>query len=77
MSTNIYDNSFQILQTPDAVVIRYEEIHEARIIPPDRAVHAHCAGQGRVDYHLRRSDDLDQALDVLDAPYQGRHADHS
>ena len=31
----IYGNSFQILQTEDHVVLRYEMIHEARIIPLD------------------------------------------
>jgi hypothetical protein len=31
----IYGNSFQILQTRDHVVIRYEMIHEARIVPLD------------------------------------------
>jgi hypothetical protein len=32
---NIYNTGTQILQTPDAVVIRYEMIHETRIIPLD------------------------------------------
>ena len=31
----IYGNSYQILQTPDHVVMRYEMVHEARIIPLD------------------------------------------
>ena len=31
----IYGNSFQILQTADHVVMRYEMIHEARVIPLD------------------------------------------
>jgi hypothetical protein len=31
----IYGNSYQLLQTPDHVVLRYEMIHEARIIPLD------------------------------------------
>lgn len=30
-----YNNYYRILQTPDAVVINYEMIHEARIIPLD------------------------------------------
>ena len=34
-SPGIYGNSFQLLQTPDHVVIRYEMIHEARVIPLD------------------------------------------
>jgi hypothetical protein len=29
----IYGNSYQLLQTPDHVVLRYEMIHEARVIP--------------------------------------------
>jgi hypothetical protein len=31
----IYGNSYQLLQTPDHVVLRYEMIHEARVIPLD------------------------------------------
>jgi hypothetical protein len=37
----IYGNSFQIVQTPGYVAIRYEMIHETRIIPLDG--HAHVA----------------------------------
>jgi hypothetical protein len=33
MMPKIYGNSFQILQSKDTVVIRYEMVHEARIIP--------------------------------------------
>ena len=36
MTPKIYGNSYEIVQSPDAVVIRYEMIHEARIIPLDR-----------------------------------------
>jgi len=36
----IYGNSYQILQTPDYVAIRYEMIHETRIIPLDGRPHA-------------------------------------
>ena len=36
----IYGNSYQILQTPDHVVLRYEMIHEARVIPLHRPSHA-------------------------------------
>jgi hypothetical protein len=32
----IYGNSYQLLQTPDHVVLRYEMIHEARVIPLNR-----------------------------------------
>lgn len=36
----IYGNSYQILQTPTYVAIRYEMIHETRIIPLDGRPHA-------------------------------------
>jgi hypothetical protein len=35
----IYGNAYQILQSPDFVAIRYEMIHEARIIPLDGRSH--------------------------------------
>lgn len=35
MTPKIYGNSYEIVQTPDTVVIRYEMIHEARVIPLD------------------------------------------
>ena len=35
MQPAIYGNSYQILQTPDYVVLRYEMVHEARMIPLD------------------------------------------
>ena len=35
----IYGNAYEILQTPDSVVIRYEMIHEARVIPLDGRPH--------------------------------------
>ena len=35
----IYGNSYQILQTPDYVVMRYEMVHEARMIPLDGRPH--------------------------------------
>jgi hypothetical protein len=35
----IYGNSYQILQTPDYVAIRYEMIHETRIVPLDGRAH--------------------------------------
>src|SRR5262245_36027522 len=31
----IYGNSYQILQTPDYVVLRQEQVHEARVVPLD------------------------------------------
>ena len=34
-----YNNAYQILQTPDVVVILYEMIHDARIIPLDGRPH--------------------------------------
>jgi hypothetical protein len=36
----IYGNGLQVLQTPEHVVIRYEMIHETRVIPLDGAPHA-------------------------------------
>jgi hypothetical protein len=36
----IYGNSYQILQTQDYVAIRYEMIHETRIIPLDGRPHS-------------------------------------
>jgi hypothetical protein len=36
-----YNNAYQILQTPDYVVIHYEMIHNARIIPLFRRDHPH------------------------------------
>lgn len=39
-SPSIYGNSFQILQTKDHVVMRYEMIHEARIISLNGRPHA-------------------------------------
>jgi len=35
-----YGSRYDITQSPDSVVIRYEMIHEARVIPLDRGVHA-------------------------------------
>src|SRR4030095_6429908 len=40
MMPAIYGNSYQILQTPDTVAIRYEMIHETRLIPLDGRPHA-------------------------------------
>ena len=34
-----YNNAYQILQTPGYVVIRYEMIHEVRVIPVDGRAH--------------------------------------
>ena len=39
MIPNLYNNNYQILQTPDHVVIQMEMIHEARIIPLDGRPH--------------------------------------
>jgi hypothetical protein len=36
----IYGNAYEIVQAPGFVAIRYEMIHETRIIPLDRPVHA-------------------------------------
>ena len=35
MMPAIYGNAYEIVQTPDAVAIRYEMIHETRIVPLD------------------------------------------
>ncbi len=35
-----YNNGFQIVQTPDNVVVYYERLHEARVIPLDGRPHA-------------------------------------
>jgi hypothetical protein len=39
MMPAIYGNSYQIVQSPGYVAIRYEMVHETRIIPLDRRVH--------------------------------------
>jgi hypothetical protein len=39
MIPNLYNNNYQILQTPDYVAIQMEMIHEARIIPLDGRPH--------------------------------------
>ena len=44
----IYGNSYQILQTPDYVVMRYEMVHEARVIPLDGRPHASSTIRGYV-----------------------------
>jgi len=40
MMPAIYGNAYQIVQTPDTIAIRYEMIHETRIIPLDGRPHA-------------------------------------
>ena len=39
----IYGNAYEIVQTPDTVAIRYEMIHEARVIPLDGRKHVATA----------------------------------
>jgi hypothetical protein len=39
MMPAIYGNAYQIVQTPDAIAIRYEMIHETRIVPLDGRPH--------------------------------------
>ena len=39
MMPAIYGNSYEILQSPDFVAIRYEMIHETRVIPLDGRAH--------------------------------------
>jgi hypothetical protein len=40
MMPAIYGNAYQIVQTPDTIAIRYEMIHETRLIPLDGRPHA-------------------------------------
>ena len=42
----IYGNAYQIMQTPDSVVIRYQMIHETRVIPLDGRPHVSKAIRG-------------------------------
>ena len=46
MMPAIYGNAYQIMQTPDSVVIRYEMIHETRVIPLDGRPHVAKAIRG-------------------------------
>jgi hypothetical protein len=46
MMPAIYGNSYQIVQAPGYVVIRYEMIHEARVIPLDGSSHLPAAIRG-------------------------------
>ena len=46
MMPAIYGNAYQIMQTPDSVVIRYEMIHETRVIPLDGRPHVSKAIRG-------------------------------
>jgi len=50
MMPAIYGNAYQIVQTPDTIAIRYEMIHETRIIPIDGRPHA------RAGIHLLMGD---------------------
>ena len=43
----LYGNSFQIVQTPDHVVFRREQIHEARMFPIDRTPRPHVSSKIR------------------------------
>ena len=42
-----YGSRYDITQSPDSVVIRYEMIHEARVIPLDPSPRAESRGDGR------------------------------
>jgi hypothetical protein len=46
MMPAIYGNAYQIMQTPDSVVIRYEMIHETRVVPLDGRPHVSKAIRG-------------------------------
>jgi hypothetical protein len=90
MMPAIYGNAYEIVQAPGTVAIRYEMIHETRVIPLDGRPHAgkgvqldmgdgrgHWEGDTLVESPRmvrddRRSDDLDEAVDVRDAPHEGR-----
>jgi hypothetical protein len=48
MMPAIYGNSYQIVQAPDYVAIRYEMVHETRIIPLDRRPHV----SGKLDLYM-------------------------
>ena len=122
MMPAIYGNSYQIVQGPGYVAIRYEMVHETRIIPldgrphvgdsmhsymgdarghwegdtlvvettnflekaayrrrvgapeADRALQAGGAEDDRLVDHVRRSADVDAAVDVRDAADAGRDA---
>src|SRR5262249_51743927 len=39
MIPSMYSNNYEILQTPGFVTIRYELLHEMRIVPPHRPAH--------------------------------------
>jgi hypothetical protein len=47
----IYGNSYQIVQTPDTVAIRYEMIHETRVIPLDPSTSS--GSRPRLDSKIR------------------------
>jgi hypothetical protein len=46
MMPAIYGNAYEIVQTPEHVAIRYEMIHETRIIPLDNRPHVGAAVRG-------------------------------
>jgi hypothetical protein len=46
MMPAIYGNAYEIVQTPEHVAIRYEMIHETRIIPLDNRPHVGAAIRG-------------------------------
>ena len=84
MMPAIYGNAYQIMQTPDSVVVRYEMIHETRVIPLDGRPHVSKAirgylGDARVlgGQHARRRDhQLHQPHPLrLQQPLQQRVAD--
>ncbi len=43
MVPGVYGNSYQIVQSPGFVAIRYEMVHDTRIIPLDRRAHLPAA----------------------------------
>ena len=85
----IYGDSYQIVQGPGYVAIRYEMIHETRVIPLDNRPHlgkslgldmgdarGHWDGQlaGRRDDELQRAERLSQRRPEEAAPRRAFHA---
>ena len=54
MMPAIYGNSYEILQSPDFVAIRYEMIHETRVIPLDPSTALGASGRPHVSSKIRQ-----------------------
>ena len=86
MMPAIYGNSYQILQAPGWVAIRYEMIHETRVIPLDGRphvgigrpqLHGRCARPLRRQHAGRRDDELQGADPRTAAPARAAQADRA